>query len=107
MPLTPFERLLEQQRLPAQPSRALIRREYFYFLRRLAIAGLSLAILMVSGATSYAAFEGSFAGILDSCFSADADLPNLAMRCSLEARGFPRRVCLSAVALCCKVLHWR
>src|SRR2546426_173575 len=57
MPLTPFERLLEQQRLPAQPSRALIRREDFYFLRRLAIAGLSLAILMVSGATSYAAFE--------------------------------------------------
>ena len=57
MPLTPFERLLEQQRLPAQPSRALIRREYSYFLRRLAIAGLSLAILMVSGATSYAAFE--------------------------------------------------
>jgi voltage-gated potassium channel len=57
MPMTPFERLLEQQRLPAQPSRALIRREYFYFLRRLAIAGLSLAILMVGGATSYAASE--------------------------------------------------
>ena len=48
MPLTPFERLLEQQRLPAQPSRALIRREYFYFLRRLAIAGLSLETMNCS-----------------------------------------------------------
>src|SRR5947209_20159766 len=58
MPMTSFERLLEGQRLPAQPSRALVRREYGYFLRRLAIAGLLLAILMVGGATAYAAFEG-------------------------------------------------
>src|SRR5205085_7120354 len=57
MPLTSFERLLEGQRLPAQPSRELIRREYSYFLRRLAIAGLLLAILMVTGATAYSAFE--------------------------------------------------
>src|SRR5207244_12025916 len=58
MPLTSFERLLEGQRLPAQPSRAIVRREYGYFLRRLAIAGLLLAILMVGGATAFAAFEG-------------------------------------------------
>ena len=57
MPMTSFERLLEGQRLPAQPSRALVRREYTYFLRRLAVAGLLLAILMVGGATAYAAFE--------------------------------------------------
>ena len=57
MPMTSFERLLEGQRLPAQPSRALVRREFTYFLRRLAVAGLLLAVLMVGGATAYAAFE--------------------------------------------------
>ena len=57
MSMTSFERLLEGQRLPAQPSRALVRREFTYFLRRLAVAGLLLAVLMVGGATAYAAFE--------------------------------------------------
>src|SRR5207248_345621 len=45
-------------KLPAQPSRDLVRREYVYFLRRLAIAGLLLAILMVGGATAFSRFEG-------------------------------------------------
>ncbi|MBV9212442.1 MAG: NAD-binding protein [Actinobacteria bacterium] len=58
MPRSSFEQLLEGQRLPAQPSRALVRREFGYFLRRLAVAGLSLAILMVGGATAYSRFEG-------------------------------------------------
>ncbi len=58
MPLSSFEQLLEGERLPVQPSRAIVRREFGYFLRRLAVAGLSLAILMVGGATAYAAFEG-------------------------------------------------
>ncbi len=57
MPISSFERLLEGQRLPAQPSRSMIRREYGYFLRRLGLATFSLTLLMIGGATAFAVFE--------------------------------------------------
>jgi voltage-gated potassium channel len=51
---TPLEGIL-----PPQPSRALVRRELGYFLKRLAITAVFLAVLLFSGAAAFAAFEGT------------------------------------------------
>jgi voltage-gated potassium channel len=59
MRLMSLERITEGHHLPANPSRALVRRELIYFLRRLVVAALALTILMVCGASAFAAFEGT------------------------------------------------
>ena len=43
--------------LPPQPSRALVRRELGYFLRRLGLVACFLAVLAFAGAASFAGFE--------------------------------------------------
>jgi voltage-gated potassium channel len=45
--------------LPPQPSRALVRRELGYFLRRLALTAVFLTALLLVGALSFSRFEGT------------------------------------------------
>src|SRR5947208_2920794 len=45
--------------LPPQPSRALVRRELGYFLRRLGLVAGFLTVLLFLGAAAFAGYEGT------------------------------------------------
>ena len=55
---TSIDRMTENL-LPPQPSRALVRRELGYFLRRLGLTALFLPALLLVGALSFSRFEGT------------------------------------------------
>ena len=55
---TTIDRMSESL-LPPQPSRALVRRELGYFLKRLALTAIFLTVLLFAGAAAFAGFEAT------------------------------------------------
>jgi voltage-gated potassium channel len=50
---------MQENLVPPQPSRALVRRELGYFLRRLALVAVFLTALLFLGAAAFAGYEGT------------------------------------------------